>query len=475
MKILHLSDIHMGSGFAHGRIDPETGQNTRLQDFVISLSRTIDRALAEPVDLVLFGGDAFPDATPAPYIQQAFATQFYRLVDANIPVVLLVGNHDQHAQGQGGASLSIYRSLGVPGTIVGDSIDLHTIATRSGDIQILTLPWVNRSTLLTREIAENLSMLEVNQLLLDKLQPRLEGEIRKLNPELPTILLAHLMADNATLGAEKFLAVGRGFTIPLAFLTRPCFDYVALGHVHRHQNLNKSNDPAVVYPGSIERVDFSEEKEDKGYVLISIEPTTAKKGKKEEPEKKFETEWEFCPLAVRTFRTIKIDVSKSENPQAEILKAISKVDVKDVVVRLIYQLSPDRVDSISTSTIHEALSHAHHYTIQAELISQLSKPRLPELGCSVGDPIVALSTYLDNRPDLQDIATAMIAAAEALLSGDSTKGNPIDSLPTSLAAGVLLEIESSSDLLPVAPDSPGERLRQRSTATDTPSGQLTLL
>ena len=73
MKILHLSDIHMGSGFAHGRIDPETGQNTRLQDFTKSLSRAIDRAISEPVDLVLFGGDAFPDATPAPYIQQAFA------------------------------------------------------------------------------------------------------------------------------------------------------------------------------------------------------------------------------------------------------------------------------------------------------------------------------------------------------------------------------------------------------------------
>ncbi len=466
MKILHLSDIHMGSGFAHGRIDPETGQNTRLQDFIKSLSRSIDRALAEPVDLVLFGGDAFPDATPAPYIQQAFAIQFYRLVDANIPVVLLVGNHDQHAQGQGGASLSIYRSLGVPGTIVGDSIATHTITTRSGDIQILTLPWINRSTLLTREIADNLSMLEVNQLLLEKLQPRLEGEIRQLNPDLPTILLAHLMADNAKLGAEKFLAVGRGFTIPLAFLTRPCFDYVALGHVHRHQNLNPANDPPVVYPGSIERVDFSEEKEDKGYVLVSIEPTVAKKGKeRSDSSPKFVTTWEFCPLPVRTFRTIKIDVSKSENPQAEILKAIEKVEIEDVVVRLIYQLSPDRVESISAATIHQALSSAHHYTIQAELISQLSKPRLPELGCSVGDPLVALTIYLDRRPDLQDISSAIIAAAEDLLAGDGERRSDV-------IDRVLLDIESSSDPLTVDVDRSDDN---RSTITADISGQLTLL
>jgi DNA repair protein SbcD/Mre11 len=445
MKILHLSDIHMGGGFAHGKIDPETGFNTRFQDFVKSLSRSIDRAISEPVDLVLFGGDAFPDATPAPYIQQAFAREFYRLVAANIPLVLLVGNHDRHAQGQGGASLSIYRSLGVPGTIVGDTIDTHRITTRSGEIQIITLPWIDRSTLLTREISASLSILEVNQLLLDKLQPRIEGEIRKLDPALPTIVLAHLMADNATLGAEKLLAVGRGFTIPLSFLTRDCFDYVALGHVHRHQNLNKTNDPAVVYPGSIERVDFSEEKEDKGFVMVTISP---REGSAKEPtaqteaqpaSKNFETTWEFCPLPVREFRTIKIDVSESEQPQLDIEKAIAKVEIKDVVVRLIYQLSPDRVELVNTAALHEALSSAHHYTIQAELISQLSRPRLPELGCSVGDPMVALSTYLENRPDLESIAKAMIAAANELLAGDKFLGSHSEDL-------VLLDLESSTDI-----------------------------
>ena len=436
MKILHLSDIHMGGGFAHGKIDPETGFNTRFQDFVKSLSRSIDRAISEPVDLVLFGGDAFPDATPAPYIQQAFAREFYRLVAANIPLVLLVGNHDRHAQGQGGASLSIYRSLGVPGTIVGDTIDTHTITTPSGGIQIITLPWIDRSSLLTREISASLSILEVNQLLLDKLQPRIEGEIRKLDPALPTIVLAHLMADNATLGAEKLLAVGRGFTIPLSFLTRDCFDYVALGHVHRHQNLNKTNDPAVVYPGSIERVDFSEEKEDKGFVMVTIEPI--KQQQKQPASKKFETTWEFCTLPVREFRTIKIDVSESEQPQLDIEQAIAKVDINDVVVRLIYQLSPDRVELVNTAALHQALSSAHHYTIQAELISQLSRPRLPELGCSVGDPMVALSTYLENRPDLESIAKAMIAAANELLAGDR--------LPSDLSPDlVLLDIESSTD------------------------------
>lgn len=405
MKILHLSDIHIGSGFCHGRVNPLTGLNTRLEDFVKTLSLCIDRALNDHVDLVLFGGDAFPNATPAPYVQEAFAHQFRRLVDADIPTVLLVGNHDQHSQGLGGASLNIYRTLAVPGFVVGDTLTTHRISTRHGDIQIITLPWLTRSTLMTRQETQGSSLAEVNQLLTERLQVVIEGEIRRLDPSIPTVLLAHLMADNATLGAERLLAVGKGFTLPLSLLTRSCFDYVALGHVHKHQNLNKSNDPPVIYPGSIERVDFSEEKEDKGYVMIDLE-----KGK---------VNWEFCPLPVRIFRTIEVDLSKHDDPQAALLKGIAKYDIQDNVVRLIYKLRSDQLDLIDNSSLNNALKSAHTYTIQAELVSQLAKPRIPELSTSSSiDPMSALKTYLNNREDLKDIAPSMLEAAQNLLTDD---------------------------------------------------------
>src|ERR687885_973325 len=403
IKILHLSDIHMGSGFSHGRINPETGLNTRLEDFAATLSKCMDRAISEPVDLVIFGGDAFPDSTPPPFVKEAFACQFSRLVDAQIPTVLLVGNHDQHSQGQGGASLCIYRTLGVPGFIVGDSIDTHRIETGNGLVQVITLPWLTRSTLLTRPETEGLALAEVNELLTQRLDPVLEAEIRRLDPGVPTVLLAHLMADRANLGAERFLAVGKGFTIPISMLTRPCFDYVALGHVHRHQNLNPSNQPPVIYPGSIERVDFSEEKEDKGYVLVELEQGRA--------------QWEFCPLPVRPFRTIEVDVSEAAEPQNSLIKAVGKKNIKDAVVRLIYKLRSDQLDFIDNAAIHQALSDAHSYTIRPELVSQLARPRLPELGVgSSMNPMDALSTYLDNREDLKDITTEMMEAAQRLLA-----------------------------------------------------------
>ena len=414
IKILHLSDIHMGSGFSHGRLNPDTGLNTRLEDFVNTLSRCIDRALAEQVDLVLFGGDAFPDATPPPFVQEKFASQFRRLVDAQIPTVLLVGNHDQHSQGQGGASLCIYRTLGVPGFMVGDRLTTHHIQTRNGAVQVITLPWLTRSTLLARPETEGLSLAEVNQLLIERLRVVMEGEIRRLDPNVPTVLLGHLMIDNACYGAERFLAVGKGFTIPLSLLIRPCFDYVALGHVHRHQNLNADNDPPVIYPGSIERVDFSEEKEDKGYVMVELE-----RGK---------VQWEFCPLPVRSFCTINVDLANAADPQAVLLKAIEKKNIQDAVVRLIYKLRSDQIDLIDSATIHQALSPAHNYTIQPELVSQLARPRVPELGTSNSiDPLEALKTYLDNRSDLKDIANGMLEAAQQLLAVETQVWQEADS------------------------------------------------
>jgi DNA repair protein SbcD/Mre11 len=404
VKVLHLSDIHLGSGYIHGQLNPITGLNTRFEDFVATLAYCIDRAIAEPVDLVLFGGDAFPDATPAPYLQQAFAQQFCRLVAAGIPTVLLVGNHDQHQQGAGGASLSIYRSLLVPNIIVGDTLATHRIKTAHGDIQIITLPWLNRSTLMTKAETEGLSMTQVSEVLLDRLRIALEGEIRQLDPTIPSILLGHLMADAATYGAEKFLAVGKGFTVPLNLITRDCFHYVALGHVHKHQVLCEK--PLTLYPGSIERVDFSEEKEPKGFVIVDIDTT--------------QTSYEFCAVPARAFRTIEVNLCESTVPQEDLLTAIHRAEIQDAVVRVVYRIRPEQVDLVQDAGLVHALQAAHSYTISADLVAQVSRSRLPELGIgSTITPIEALRAYLHNREDLRDLEAPILLAAQALMRDEA--------------------------------------------------------
>ncbi|MHC5826937.1 MAG: DNA double-strand break repair protein Mre11, partial [Nostoc sp.] len=119
------------------------------------------------------------------------------------------------------------------------------------------------------------------------------------------------------------------------------------------------------------------------------------------------------------FQTIEMDVSKTDDPQAVLIKAIAKYDIEDAVVRLIYKLRSEQMDLIDSSSLHTALSLAHTYTIQAELVSQLARPRIPELSASSSiDPMEALKTYLNNREDLKDIAASMLDAAQKLLTDD---------------------------------------------------------
>jgi exonuclease SbcD len=88
-------------------------------------------------------------------------------------------------------------------------------------------------------------------------------------------------------------------------------------------------------------------------------------------------------------------------------------------VRLIYQLRSDQLDGIENAELHKALSEAHSYNIQPELVSQLARPRLPELDSNNSiNPLEALKTYLDSREELKDIAALMLEAANDLLIGE---------------------------------------------------------
>ncbi len=452
ISVLHLSDIHLGSGLAYGQINPDTGINTRLEDFVNSLSQCIDRAIAQPVDLVVFGGDAFPDATPPPLHQDLFAHQFRRLADAGIPTVLLVGNHDQYGQGQEGTSLAIYRTLRVNGFFVGDKLQTFRIQTPNGWVQVTTLPWLNRSVLLTRQETIGRPAQEVGLELLRRLQVLLEAEIRQLDPQIPSILLAHAMVDTAKYGSERHLAVGKGFTVPLSLLARSAYQYVALGHVHRHQVL--CSDPLMIYPGSLERIDFGEEQETKGFVIVDMDQQGSR--------------FEFVPLAARPFRTIRVDLthlpdlpelldqedqeeqkdplvqanhgrsqgdphvnrrssrrssaqgqersktsSQPRSCQEEILRAIARTDIEAAIVRLIYRVRPNQLDQLDEAGIHAALKPAFNYTITPEVISPL-RTRLPGLDPSQVEPLQALEHYLQTREDLAGLQGDMMAAAQQL-------------------------------------------------------------
>ena len=138
IRIMHLADLHIGME-NYGRLDPATGLNGRVMDFLRRLSEAVDYALGNEVDLVLFAGDAYKTRDPNSTYRREFARRIKKLADAGIPVVLLVGNHDLPAQDKRASSIDIFRTLDVPNVVVANHDRLHQITTRQGaPIQVAT-------------------------------------------------------------------------------------------------------------------------------------------------------------------------------------------------------------------------------------------------------------------------------------------------------------------------------------------------
>jgi len=64
--------------------------------------------------------------------------------------------------------------------------------------------------------------------------------------------------------------LGADLVLPTSLVKDKRIDYVALGHIHKPQNLNEGYHPPVIYPGSIERVDFGEAMDDKFFVIAEV-------------------------------------------------------------------------------------------------------------------------------------------------------------------------------------------------------------
>ena len=203
IRVLHFADLHLGVE-NYGRLDPATGLSTRVADFLDAFDTLVDYALAEDIDLVLFAGDAYKTRSPSPTFHREFARRIHRLaVEASIPTLLLVGNHDlQHAAGRAHTT-EIFETLGVNNVHVARRRGLLRIDTHHGPLQIVSLPWITRSAILASDASKGRTLQEVDDLMVDRLEQWLlaedDGLVSQLDPGLPTILAAHGTVQGAVL------------------------------------------------------------------------------------------------------------------------------------------------------------------------------------------------------------------------------------------------------------------------------------
>ena len=270
VKILHFADAHIDMA-NFGRHDPESGLPMRVMDFLKSLDEIIDTAIAEKVDMVLFAGDTYKDRSPVPTFQREWGRRMMRLSRAGIPTLLLTGNHDISPTSSRAHAIHEFETLEVPYVHVVNKPSLLGPQDLDGvPVQIIALPWVTRSGMMASlEVsAENtVDILEKLELAITRF---IQGCFQDIDPSLPVVMAAHASIAGAKYGNERTIMLGKDLVLPPALVRDPRLDYVALGHIHKWQDLNPGAHPPVIYPGSIERVDFGEAGEDKYFVIAEV-------------------------------------------------------------------------------------------------------------------------------------------------------------------------------------------------------------
>jgi exonuclease SbcD len=251
MKLLHFADAHIDMA-NYGRHDPETGLPLRVLDFLKSLDTIVDAAINEKVDMVIFAGDAYKDRSPAPTFQREWGKRIMRLSQAQIPTLLLVGNHDMSPATRRAHAIQEFKTLQVPYVQVLDEPAFLTPDELWGlPVQVIAMPWITRSGLMAAtgetNSTEAFSRIEEN------MGELIEGWLEAADASLPIIFTAHASIEGAKFGGERLVMLGNDLVLSGSLVKNKKFNYVAMGHIHKPQDVNDGHQPPVVYPGSIER------------------------------------------------------------------------------------------------------------------------------------------------------------------------------------------------------------------------------
>jgi DNA repair protein SbcD/Mre11 len=364
LKLLHFSDLHLGVD-NYGSIESRTGLSSRVGDFLRVLDVIITDAVEGSYDAVLFSGDAFKNRDPSPTLQREFAKRIVRLARAGVPIVMIVGNHDLPNVQTRATPVEIYQVLSIPGVQVIRMIDRVDIETRSGRLQIVAVPWVTRSMLLAKDSYRELSDQEIEREVARLISEAVSSLAAELDPGIPAVLMAHVSLQGASLGSEQSIMLGRDVTVGLDDLSARRFDYVALGHIHKHQQ--PGTVPPAVYAGSPERIDFGEERESKGYVSVTITPSAGGERK---------TEWRFIETPARPFLTLRVTAS-GDDPMTTVRRELERRsrDIDGAIVRCYVHVDRGREKSVNPHDVRRTIqdlgaSYVAHVVVESDTVTR---------------------------------------------------------------------------------------------------------
>jgi exonuclease SbcD len=273
-------------------------------------------------------------------------------------------------------------------------------------LQVIGLPWVSRSGLM--------ASLEMSGAEQGKVYEELETRIIQLvnlwleerrDPTLPVVLTAHASVQGATYGAERSVMLGSDLVLPGSLVRDPRLSYTALGHIHKPQDLNAGAQPPVIYPGSIERVDFGEVDDNKYFVIADVEAGR-------------DTKVEWRQLPGRRFIDCRARLTSAEEIQLGLLEALpSEEALEDAIVRLVIEYPVEWEPLINETELRKKAQKCFEFHLVRRPQREV-RLRLPnDIAISSLTPLDLLEKYWlslnqdgEEAQELQKLAREVIAS-----------------------------------------------------------------
>ncbi len=327
MKILHVSDTHLG--YSAYRQMTTDNINQREIDNYNSFQKIIDYAIKSKTDLVIHSGDLFDSVRPNNRAITFSLRQILRLSRSNIPFLIISGNHEQPRLKETGHIFSIFDHIENVYPIYNLKYEKHNFNIENNKISIHAIP----QTLTREKFIYYLNKIKIN-------------ESSDFN-----ILTLH----GCIKGIKEFsMNEFNELIIPDKYLNNN-FDYIALGHYHKHTKISDN----CQYAGSTEHFSFSEAKDDKGFIEITID------------KKNFNIK--FIKIENRTiidFDPIICENLNLDQIMGSIIFKINSINPKNKIFRIKLEKIPTAIyRGIDFEKIKNLSKYATHYEIKANIIN----------------------------------------------------------------------------------------------------------
>jgi len=247
MKLLHLSDLHLGkrvNGFS------------MLEDQRVILTQIVDLAEEEKVDAVLLAGDLYDKPVPPAEAVTLLDGVLTRLSGGGIPVFAISGNHDSPERLAFATRLLAGEGIHLTAQYQGPQPPF-LLQDEYGDVAIYALPYLKPA--LVRHWNPEADIASYEEAVSYALGQWVVDKTRR------NVLLAHQFVTGGVTCESEERSVGGVDQIPAPLFA--AFDYVALGHLHGPQSVGR---PTLRYSGSPLKYSFSECGHEKSVTLVTL-------------------------------------------------------------------------------------------------------------------------------------------------------------------------------------------------------------